>query len=1273
MYNNNQYIESVKVQKMNSLMLYISVAFQLVVATYNQTYIVRSNDSNFSVCDHQNLLPNDGCDTLTNFVRNSNMYLVPDSVHFVFLSGIHYLENNTSLQVSNKMYLDLSGSAVQTPVIHCLGDGGFNLINISHLTLESLILSECGSYFDGLYSTRAAVRISNVWDLSLLFITVQKSHGYGLSIYQLYGESNISYCTFQNNSGAVDYIGGNAEVFFPCQTNNSNTGSIFTLDSTQFLYGNFGKKDSDQTASGLVVRLCSSVFLNMNNVTMDGNYAVWYSNFSNFSGSGGNLALIFSNKVKHVNSTIVIQNSHFINGTAGFGGALFVNSSSISSLHFFNCIFKNNHALLDGGAVYYQVTHWNSHHTIAQSSAHSDFMNCNFSQNFVNSTQDTGVGIAVSIVNFYISQRFSKFMMLKVHFTNCDFTSNYLLANKEKLFSSTSGILFVSEQLGETLIADCLFSDNEASAISAIHTFITFSGMVTILNNTAIIGGGVILCAASFIVLRQNTTLVIQNNKASQFGGGIYVESVFSQSHPLCFFQFDVECPELSFNNETINTTRVDLINNTAAAGSQLYGGNVDHCYTALQGTTVVFDHFFHVESNSSDSSQITSDAQTVCLCQSKQTYNCSLENKVMQIGPVYSGTDFSVYVAITGQREGLTQGSISISNHNNCSFVHHKYIQDASSCTELSYKVYSLRDEEILTLTAVSQYNTLMRGINAKYLHVQIKKCPLGFGATHANPACCCLPILEQHGVKCSIDHQTVLRIPPVWIGYHFANQSSISGTTDGIIYHNKCLEDYCLSEQVEIHTSVTTFGENMQCAYNRSGLLCGTCEHDLTSVVGSSACKDCSTYSLSVAISLTLAIALGGILLVAVLFICNFTVTEGTMSGLIFYANIFAFISPTLLTNINFPFVTTIVIVFLSWLNLDPGIEFCFYHSLNEYQKMWGHFIFPVYLWAIMGCIIILCQKYPWAARVAGKNAVPVLATIFLLSYAKINQGVMYALSYTTVEYPAPNDSTIVVTVWMMDATVTYLAGKHIPLFVAGVIFGMLSVTYTTLILCIRPLQKASHFKCFLWVNKLKPMIDAYSCPHIIDEQNQLWNGLLLLTRGIIWAIFTLRGGDHPMLILALIIICCSGLYALSWSLGGIYKKSHLNILCSSYLLNLAAVSTITLYFHARDFGSRDGDRDTYIAICSSVSVFIAMATFVGIALLHSYKLSKRINVVEKLSNCMSKHLRVQILRCPSGYMRLPDQFSSANSEDEFTCTDLPEFDYREPQLADLDNNTT
>jgi len=60
-------------------------------------------------------------------------------------------------------------------------------------------------------------------------------------------------------------------------------------------------------------------------------------------------------------------------------------------------------------------------------------------------------------------------------------------------------------------------------------------------------------------------------------------------------------------------------------------------------------------------------------------------------------------------------------------------------------------------------------------------------------------------------------------------------------------------------------------------------------------------------------------GVVLVAFLILCNLSVSDGSLNGLIFYANVI-----WVNQSIFFPAGdTNILTVFMAWLNLDLGIE--------------------------------------------------------------------------------------------------------------------------------------------------------------------------------------------------------------------------------------------------------------------------------------------------------------------------------------------------------------
>ena len=654
------------------------------------------------------------------------------------------------------------------------------------------------------------------------------------------------------------------------------------------------------------------------------------------------------------------------------------------------------------------------------------------------------------------------------------------------------------------------------------------------------------------------------------------------------------------------------------------------------------------------------------CFC-SNDKANCS-KHDVKYSKTIFSREAIHIDVSLVCKSNVTVPGWLQVSLLNGKGKKLHQVTDP--NCTRIDYAVASLSQTQEVVL------QTLCDVKETTTVSVHIKGCPLGFTATKADPKCKCLPILSEHYLNCFIDNQTIQRKSLYWIGYYNASNSPLhlkysEATIDGLIVHEVCPFDYCNENINFIQSSDRQFNADEQCAYRRTGLLCGQCPPHLSSVIASSSCMDCSGYSIPVSILLSVAFAAGGILLVAILFICNFTVTQGTLSGLIFYANIFAVNVSILLPDNKFTSLNYFAIIFLSWLNLDPGINICFYHGLTEYHKIWGHFIFPVYLWTIAGFIVFLCGRCIWVSRLVGRNAVPVLATILLLSYTKINQGIIKSLSYTVIEFPTSHNynESFPVRVWLLDSNIEYLSGKHIALFIAAIMFGILSLSYTLLLLFIRPIQKNSHQKCLRWVNKLKPLIDAYSCPHIIEEHKQFWNGLLLLSRLLLFIVSAGLGNRWLLLNLLIISTFCLLLLTVAWSSGGIYKKWQLNLLSSSMILNLGLLSSTLTYFQLRKMSYA-------VVVCSFVSIMTVVVVFIGITLFHSYKVLKSMDAFVTLSNCAERCINTVITRKYShGYDRLVNTDCSSASEDteHVNCNqfvrDHSGFDYREPQLAQLD----
>ena len=116
-----------------------------------------------------------------------------------------------------------------------------------------------------------------------------------------------------------------------------------------------------------------------------------------------------------------------------------------------------------------------------------------------------------------------------------------------------------------------------------------------------------------------------------------------------------------------------------------------------------------------------------------------------------------------------------------------------------------------------------------------------------------------------------------------------------------------------------------------NHTATLCGACKPGLSLSLGSSKCPKCPSYWPALFVAITVFIVLAGIGLVILFLWLNITVAVGTLNGLLFYANIVAANRVILLPYPEPNYIT----VFISWLNLELGIDVCFIDGMDIYVR--------------------------------------------------------------------------------------------------------------------------------------------------------------------------------------------------------------------------------------------------------------------------------------------------------------------------------------------------
>ena len=747
-----------------------------------------------------------------------------------------------------------------------------------------------------------------------------------------------------------------------------------------------------------------------------------------------------------------------------------------------------------------------------------------------------------------------------------------------------------------TTFHNCHFQDNNSTALAGYpQSYILFDGKVTFSGNRAKRGAGIALSLA-YAILVPNTHVYFEDNYAEEVGGAIYIndQEVILHGYPCLFYP--IVPVDLPLENADI---RIYFDNNTAGiAGSALY---IDNCYSSSLLTSIhtdinspIWDYppslVYNLTLNYTSEtglSVISSDPLGVCYCDESNTFpNCFLKAKALESFP---GQIFNVSAVAVGQKDGVVPSTVyaifKITDTPN-SYSLDKLQESQPSgtgCTNLTFKVYSSTIDTIQIILTVEDpekpKQPLERTLfSPPLLSVTLSPCPLGFNLSGTPPKCRCVSRLKEHGITCDIDTQRISRLTGVWIGYYPQNVDNVSALTQadyphGILFHQHCPFDYCKPEDVQLLLRYP----DEQCAHHRSGTLCGTCQHGYSIVLGSSSCLQCSNSH----IALLLAFIASGIALVIFLTLCNLTISDGTLSAIIFYANIVQINNAIFLTGEG----TSVFTIFIAWLNLDLGIPACFYHGMDMYAKAWLQFVYPLYIWTIVLTMIVSSHYSSRAARIFSRNAPKVLATLFMLSYAKLLRAVITVFSFTFLDYPDGTTKTL----WLYDGNVVFLRGKHIPLFmIACVVCLAFLLPYTVICLFAQCLQRINNYRVRNLLRRLKPIIDAHVGPY--KDKYRFWPGLLLLTRVILFLAFALNSLGDVNLNLLLITIVVVAVICLELALRGVYKAWSLDILDAVVLLNLVVLSSLTWYVQT------DWQSAVTVPLLSVMS-----AIFAGVLLLH------------------------------------------------------------------------
>ena len=886
------------------------------------------------------------------------------------------------------------------------------------------------------------------------------------------------------------------------------------------------------------------------------------SSFVNFGGGGGafirNSYIQFSGHNEFVNNSVskavlaggglYLHNGSavftglvvFRNGTAQAGGGL---ASVMSKVYFHSSVLFTFNSAVQGGALYLDSSILNITNvtTIEHNSAPSQY-------------EGVGGGIYVAT-----QSTLNNFGFLSVNNNTADQGGG--------IWAGYNSTLANFGQLN--------LQNNNATVAGGIsladgNSFVC-KGQLRVIGNTATnTGGGIGVGFDAFIILHHSTQMYFINNTA-KIGGAIFVDdSVSSALHCtsydyfymfMCFYQLEAE-----------DSKRIHLKfdGNVAVLGDDLYGGmlGIYKLGNTYQNSSEVFDEITNRRQNET----ISSDVFQIRTCNGNEYVNKY----------VIPGEMFSIGVVAVGQRNGLSEGIAQVNvldSSNTASLGSYNQSRQlvGPNCTSLNLTVISQENIsislQVIADICVGQSSTFNPD-HALHITLQIKPCPQPLFQLSDN-VCRCSKQLNSFNSVCNVTNQSILRtnMDTFWLGY--------DNNTKELIIHPNCPFYYCVFKNVSFSLNET----DLQCSHDRSGLLCGACRDGHSLTLGLHMCSVCSNfYLLLLPVFMIL-----GIALVVFLMTFKLSIAQGTISGLIFYANIFQMNKTVFLPN-NTSGPAGFLFVFVSWLNLNFGFVTCLSNGMDMYVLTWLQYLFPLYILFLV-VVLVSFRHYPrWMSRMMGTNPVAALSTLILLSYNKILHTMVTSLSSTELQYKNHNK-----TVWLYDGNVPFLGGKHSLMFgFAVMVFLFMVLPYTLLLLCGQCILLKSNWRIFCWINnsKVKAFLDSYHGPYRV--KHCYWPGLLLLVRVILLPPVAFAHSYDASVNLLAVSTVVIAILTWAWMAGGIYKNRWLDVLEASIMLNLGILTAATYYYKMQV----NNESPVYVSLTSLGVMFL---TFIGIMAYH------------------------------------------------------------------------
>ena len=1091
-----------------TIQIYLSTAIEIL-------YVLPDNLTNDISC------PSQPCTTLNQYLLDNRTLPVVSNVEYHFLPGEHHVPVNMILQ--NLQNFSIIGTVSKPSplavlvLVDCPQSYIINITDSYNVTIANVMLQQC----DSLQLTNVLITLCYSCTIeNVVFMNV------GLIATNLIGRSYLTDLEIKSNKKLPMFC-QKIELKYWNQQSFTDHNHLLVMNQINmignrkkcFRNGPVGLHINIIVMESLTIILINSLFYNLDHT-----------------------ALTIISQCRGYNN-VSIENctfeDNYIVSYEEFDPTLrplidIISAHDNKSISFKQCKFKGNHhvdifikILIKATKQCYDRT---TRYSCINPVTNITFVACQFTKNVVS-----------ELMNIYA--RYCEVNLLIIGPTQ--FTKTICGTLKNKQYDVISIYKMTVNIIGPVVI-----SSNHAHTIMLLqHCDVTFYNNITYKSND---GMQIIYLKFSWIKIMENANITLLRNRY-QFQ---LITNINYILNPHCLFQF------VTLKNTTSVSPAqysINIVNNTCLPkrAPKLKEVCLFILYHFTPHCKWMPTAAFHGYSPKIIYQQIIKTSSPkftyqICHCTHNGSNNCSVDT----LGPVYPGQMLPVELCTPFNEELSTLYAEVNSIH-----------LPTSACkvapqTEIIYTIsnYSKNFTFIIVSEATDVCELFLAAASdtqtiTEAFYVQLLPCPVGF--TLQSGVCDCDPVLSSYIDECYIDYSAIRRPANAWIYVH---------TQD---YNNKylisdCPMDYCLPYS----TNINFLHPDLQCQFNRTGILCSQCQQHLSMVFGSSRCMKCTNLH----ILITIIVIVAGIILVLLLYLLNLTVTTGTINGIIFYANIVSINDSVFLINND---VFKPLRVFISFTNLDLGIETCFYNGMDSYTKMWLQLFFPFYLIIIAVSIIVASRYSSRILRLTYTRSLPVLATLFLLSYTGVLRTVLTALfSYSTITHLPSGHKQIV---WSIDASVPLFGLKFTILFITCLVLFLLLIPFNITLLFTR------HLLRFRMVYRFKPLLDAFQGSY--KDRYYYWVAVHLTMRSLL---FTMYGFQTSLkLILSTMFLMIFSIYN-----GRIYpyKNKLVNIQELLLLINLTIMYAVSYQ-----------SNESIFSIVTNVMISLAFIQFCTIVLYH------------------------------------------------------------------------